>query len=609
MDQDSKEVGERRAFRMHKDLLWSVVQSQAGTLSKALLECVMNSTDAGSTFCKIDLTRETVKIADDGKGFASRTEIEEFFEQFGTPHKKGDAVFGKFRMGRGQLMSFTENTWRSGNFSMFVNLQELGLEYVLNTLPEAVQGCTIDCVLYEKLEPSAVIRLVDELRTLCKYAPIPVYVNGERISKDLSTIKWTDEDEFAYYQVRESGRSMEVFNKGVHVRDFWRGEFGVCGLVVTKQGLEVNFARNDVLANKCPVFKHIAAKLKTYAKKNESTKPRNNEAYREMMMDKLLTGSFDSKDEFVDAVITAKVVTDYSGKHFSLMDLTHQVQKCGGALVSAEEHSIKADKVQQAKLAVVVDPKTMLRAQNLTMAEIVERVEQNYKTFCENGRDGGTVHYVLEQLKAAMADLDVVGALMDESMKIIEPAEYTKEERLVLGVLQTMSGYFTRATGQREARRIGIIESESYDGITDGKRMVFLERKFLKIGGAAGNVFKAFDSLKTLMVHEYLHDQDDSSGHGHPAEFYERFHDIVSNDHGMRIFTYEATRQYLAARRKAGAKMRAGDLHTLDTILIEDIGAIKGATEKDWIDAKASIGSATQASELLDDEPATMLED
>ena len=77
----------------------------------------------------------------------------------------------------------------------------------------------------------------------------------------------------------------------------------------------------------------------------------------------------------------------------------------------------------------------------------------------------------------------------------------------------------------------------------------------------------------------------------------------------MRIFTYEATRQSLAERRKAGAKMRDGDLHTLDTTLIEDIGAIKGATEKGWIDAKASIGSATQASELLDDEPATILED
>ncbi len=555
------------------------------------------------------MTGETVKIVDDGKGFASRTEIEEFFEQFGTPHVEGDAVFGKFRMGRGQLMSFTENTWRSGNFSMFVNLQKLGLEYVLNTLPETAPGCSIDCVLYEKLGASSVIRLIDELRGLCKYAPIPVFVNGERISKDLSKIKWTDEDEFAYYQVRESGRSVEVYNKGVHVRDYWRGEFGVFGLVVTKKSLEVNFARNDVLANKCPVFKHITAKMKAYAKKTERNKPRNNEAYREMMMEKFLTGSFGSREEFEEGITAAKVITDYSGKHFSLVDLTYQVASSGGALVSAEEHSIKADKVQQAKLAVVVDPKTMLRARNLTLAEIIERIEQNYKTFCADDASGRMLTYIFGQLNGALAELDVVGALMDESMKIIEPSQYTKEERLVLLVLQNMSGCFTRATGKRETRKLGIIESESYEGMTNGKRMIFLERRFLKIGGAAGNVFKAFDSLKTLMLHEYLHDSDDSTGHGHPAEFYERFHDILSNDHGMRMFTYEASRQYLAARRKAGAKMRSGDLHTLDTILIEDIGTIKGVTEKEWIDAQALIGSITDASEVCDDEPATMLED
>lgn len=40
---------ESRAFRMHKDLLWSVIQSQSGTFEKALLELVMNAVDANAT--------------------------------------------------------------------------------------------------------------------------------------------------------------------------------------------------------------------------------------------------------------------------------------------------------------------------------------------------------------------------------------------------------------------------------------------------------------------------------------------------------------------------------------------------------------------------------
>lgn len=601
-------TGERREFRMHKNLLWSVVQSQAGTLSKAILEGVMNSVDAGASFCRIEITRDTLKIVDDGKGFTSRKEIEDFFEQFGTPHQEGDATFGFYRMGRGQLMSFCTNRWRSGNFLMDVNIRDNGLEYDLHTLPEYVAGCEIDCALYDKLEASALIRLIDELRELCKYAPIKVLVNKERISKDLSSIKWTDEDENAYYLIRDSARAMEVFNLGVLVRSYWSGEFGTTGIVVSKKQLKVNFARNDVLVQKCEVFKAISQKLRSYAKKEASKKPKNNEAFRQMMMEKMMTGAFDTLGEFVEAVREAKVITDYSGKHFSLEGLLHQVRGRGGSLVAAEEHSIKADKVQQGRLALVVDPKTMQRARNLSLPEILTRIESNLSTFMQgNPRAATYMLETFERLQAAIVDLEVVGALIDESMKIIEPEQYTKEERLLLGVLQRLSYQFYGATGSRGERKLGIMESESYDGVTDGKKMVLLNRKFMQIGGSAGAVFKAFDALKSLLLHEYLHDSDDSSGHGHPAEFYERFHDILANDQRTQWFVYEAARLYLAARRKAGARMRAGDLHSLDVLLIEDIGNIEGITEAEWNEAKASIDSTATERSAVEEEPSLEL--
>jgi hypothetical protein len=141
---------------------------------------------------------------------------------------------------------------------------------------------------------------------------------------------------------------------------------------------------------------------------------------------------------------------------------------------------------------------------------------------------------------------------------------------MVLSVLSRLSGSFARATGQRSTRRLGVFESESLDGYTDGSTVVFLNRRFLKIGGAAGNIMTGFDSLKALLLHEYLHDVEDSRGHGHPAEFFERFHDIISNDHSMVRFTYDASMLFLSMRRKAGAKMRAGDLKALDLVLVED---------------------------------------
>jgi len=94
---------ERRQFKMHEALLYSVIQKQAGSLAKAGLEGTMNSVDAGATRVDITCDGTTVVIADDGRGFTSAREIEEFFETFGTPHAEGDAKFGFFRMGRGHF--------------------------------------------------------------------------------------------------------------------------------------------------------------------------------------------------------------------------------------------------------------------------------------------------------------------------------------------------------------------------------------------------------------------------------------------------------------------------------------------------------------------------
>ena len=124
---------EKREFKLHKDILWSIIQSQSGTLGKAVLELVMNSIDAGATSVDITLSGKNISVSDDGKGFTNRGEIEQFFETFGTPHTKGDATYGRFRMGRGQIMAFSKNDWQSGEFAMQVDIKNCGLNYNLTT--------------------------------------------------------------------------------------------------------------------------------------------------------------------------------------------------------------------------------------------------------------------------------------------------------------------------------------------------------------------------------------------------------------------------------------------------------------------------------------------
>lgn len=563
---------EKREFRMHKDILWSIIKSQAGTIGKAVLELVMNSIDAGATKVKVELSATCLAVSDDGKGFQSREEVEQWFETFGTPHQKGDATYGRFRMGRGQVMAFTRNRWRSGQFAMNVDIRDLGLAYELTTEKALHKGCQIEGELYDTLQPSELIRVTDNLRDLCKYAPIPIFVNGDRVSVDLGKEKWTFEDEDAYYLLRQHARKLEVYNLGVHVRDYF-SDYGIGGIVVSKQQLEVNFARNDILVSECQVWKRVAAKVRAHARSMEEKKPTQNDAYRDLTMARMLSGSFDTVVELLKAIDEAKVFTDYGGKHHSLSSLYRTVHGFGGLISVPEEMSLKADKVHQHKLALVISPKTIERAQHMSLPAVLKRIGDNLRQFGGGGHEAQRALRTIDELGTMLVPLAQVSSMINDVHTLVEDSKLSKDERIVLRVLRDMSyKYLGIVPASGEIREVKVCESETVDGYTDGSTTIFVERKLLKIGGAAGHVFKGFGKLNALMLHEYLHNESDATGHGHPQEFYQAFHDISQSDRFQSI-AYDAVMRYLALRRKAGIKMRAGDLHALDMIAMEDEAA------------------------------------
>lgn len=191
---------QRRTLGMHPNLLMDVIQRQAGSISKALLEAVMNSIDAGAGVCEITLEAERFAVVDDVRGFQSQTEIDAHFETFGTPHQEGDATYGRFRMGRGQLMAFGRNRWTSNVFRMDVYIKVDGLDYHLTVAPEneAIAGCRIEVELYEPMLPSDLQRTQRELRDMVAFAQIPVVLNGTTISKPPHEQTWDHTDANAY---------------------------------------------------------------------------------------------------------------------------------------------------------------------------------------------------------------------------------------------------------------------------------------------------------------------------------------------------------------------------------------------------------------------------
>jgi hypothetical protein len=242
--------GEERALQMHERLLRDVVFQQAGTREKAVLEGVMNAVDAGSTRIEIAIDAERLRITDDGRGFQTREEIVANFETFGTPHEEGDAVYGRYRMGRGQLFAFGTNVWRTCTFEMRVDAKTKLAYHLTQGLPDR-RGCDITVEWYDTLYPSALDTLVREVKKFVKYVNVPVLLNGERISTDPDTEKWDVVHKDYYVRLKETG-SVHVYNLGVFVMEVPGYKYATGGTVVARRRLDVNFARNDVKRSPAP---------------------------------------------------------------------------------------------------------------------------------------------------------------------------------------------------------------------------------------------------------------------------------------------------------------------------------------------------------------------
>lgn len=75
---------------------------------------------------------------------------------------------------------------------------------------------------------------------------------------------WTLEDDLAYYRIIHGAHALEVYSQDVFVRHFSTWQLGIGGLVVSKQPLELNFARN-ALESECPIWSGIRKVIEALA--------------------------------------------------------------------------------------------------------------------------------------------------------------------------------------------------------------------------------------------------------------------------------------------------------------------------------------------------------
>lgn len=492
-------------FEVHPKLLYDVIERQAGTVCKAVAECVQNSIEANDIPSKavVNITADTnhLTISDNGKGIRNIEEVKEFFLKFGTPHnEKENIIWKQFRMGRGQIFSFGKNSWRTTTFKMDVDIErdKQAEDFPKCELTENlpwVDGCTIDVDLYYPLY--SLDSFMSDVRQMIEFVGGKVVFNGEQINTPPRDLKWTYEDENAYY-LFSTGGDLSIYNLGCYVMSIPASRAGVTGVIVSKKMLKVNFARNAVMESSCPIWKEINDVIIA----NRVKKTRN--TYRRLTDNEKIAALIDIRDGYQDPqdLMSIGLIKTTSGRSLKFSEILNNTLPW----TFAREGDRLADKWLQSGTALVLD--------DSVLSQLNYRGEKKdfFYWLMGDSQKWNKVATLYEDFDKLTTNLGG-----DRSYQTIPHVKLTRVEKRIIKVLEGIPIWY--------GRRIIIGLSGCSYAWTDGSTYIAIDRNYLKqlnLGSYDGTA----DLFHTLF-HELAHDIDTSDTHIHGEEFYRRFHDIT----------------------------------------------------------------------------------
>lgn len=526
-------------FELDPQIIHHIIYSQAGSIGKAIIELIMNSVDAKASYTKLNISREGFTCSDDGSGFVSKEDVIRYFGRFGTPHEEGDATYGRFRLGRGQIMAHASTIWKSNFWKMKVDTQKTGYSYDLEEISEQIQGCSIEGKWYEILTDEEYMSTIQEIRDLIRYTPISVTLNGSLISRDPRKEEWDFEDDFAYYRVKED-RPVSIYNQGVLVRHDPAHIWGIGGLIVSKKALGLNVSRTEILRKTCTVWKHIEKQFKKLAEEAlaELGEHRKTEARREKYAKALLSCDPKIKDIFCKE----EVITILPGKrHISMDDFlrkVHYTYKGKFTIVEKGNDIPKGESIASQGIAIVVHPQTLDRFNCYNILDFQECLKRIIGYVVDLKNKDNNFYYINEKI-LKVPEILYFKTLSDAFIyrtKIVSEKSLDKESRRAWTALKwCLQQYAGACLGERrydngrlsyDAKHMHILlgDSNLADAWTDRESYIAFHINIVR--KLKSNALKTASKIFTLLDHEISH-EGDSIEEGHDDAFYQRYHDIT----------------------------------------------------------------------------------
>lgn len=591
-------------------LLKHFVFSQAGTLTKALSELVMNSIDGKASKIHISIVNEyKIIIEDDGVGFKSREEVETLFAELGFDHdtqiERGrNRIFGRFGLGRAQIFAFGRSRWLSNHLEMVVDFKgklDSNLFHFKEHKDVLHTGCKIEIDLYQRMDIGEFTNLKRSLTDMIRYVPCQVTVGGQQVNIPFDTVKWTHETENLRFRLSTSTRlGLDVYNGGVFVKNYPFSCFGISGELtstnVNNTGFVLNIARNDITEMQCSLFKEMKTLLAPLSVKlRRRVKLGTSETWRMFMQGLISPSDLEKAKIFNTAKGHPQSFNDLkskNGERFGIIDhrMTSQeaetlAERYGISMVAPSSFyglDVKANNDGE-----MVDTSTLYLHHPLPsyedklafFEEFKKTVRHGELLYAKQSGDGKSAWFfqqMISSLKLVDTDVLLREIRKKEQYETVDPKNFTTKQTAFVRTLSFMANELWKSRYRSKLKGSAIDKINNVHlmlGVDRGRnRSVHAWAQGASVGisphcadylnGAHHNYLY----LALLLCHELGHvveflngvdypDDEDEDEQAHSYGFYELFEMVmVSEKSCKQIFAIieNTMLQYLKERQKVG---------------------------------------------------------
>lgn len=504
------------SFEVDTKIVNDLIYRQNGTISTAIRELVMNAFDAKSEKVEILLWSEGFEVKDSGEGFEDEAAIMRNFKRFGTPHTDGDAVYGRFRIGRGQVMAFAKTTWHSKTYQMITDVGSGNAGFTFKKDAELCEGCHVRGEFYSPLETYELHRTIDDLTKLVRHSPWPVFINQIQVNAQDGTT-WDYEDDRIKITFNPKGRyGINLYSLGILVKELHMHRYGIAADVVTKQALQLNMARNEINEND-PLWQHVHRVLRAELRKKQLGKSRMTESARLALIDQ-----FCHEEVGFSEIARLPLLKDVRGK---LSSFYKELGKQRPWTVCENDQVRIGDQISTQGNAFVILRSELDMWRVKSLEDLINAARRNMG----DEDEGGYIHYYLRRLnEVEIAPFDKISIGVSDQYELTPLTDLTVAERAKRNALQyvanNMCKRLEKSRGEPIGKRklhVGVSHAVAW---TDSSTYVAFNRRTLSL---FDNGIQGMAQLAAILLHELTHCDGSIHSNGHDMAFYENFHDSL----------------------------------------------------------------------------------